>query len=226
MSGNYSTWFDNHGLLHLNDHPHPLDSENGPLFSAYFYCLWKFRMDSPHYQLPLTINTVNPTPGLYRPSVEGGEHFSHDNMTGLYSMYYLFIGRCPKHLATMAKYVKHPRDICFNTYAKIAHRRGVLWTLLQHLLLVIPALTMMITCYQKYKVRGGRKILKTDGKLMTFLRCHTFGLKKTLRVCEAILHRRSNFKHWGHVFSTYFTRPNHPCNRLSSELGFSTWRAL
>ena len=222
----YETWFDKSRLMHLNDHPHPLDSENGPLFTAYFQCLFAYKMRSKYHNLSQSIVTINPTPGVYNPSAEGGSHFSHDNMTGLYCLYKMYVGRCPKHLHVLTKYVKHPRDICFLTYAKIAHKRGAFWNVLKHALLTIPSITMMVTCYQKYKVRGGLKIIKTDGKLLAFLRCHTFGLKKTLRICEFIMDKRAVFKTWGHVFSTYFTKPDHPCNRLSAGLTFTTWRGM
>ena len=215
----YNDWFDKVGLIHLDRLPDVTNSENGPLFSAEFYLLYKLTRteNNIHPMIYKSITSVNPNPKIYKPSALGGEHFSHDNMTGLYTMYYLAFKRCPKHLDIWTKYVRHPRDLCFFSYAKLAHKEGMLWNILHHLLLIIPALAMVISCFQRFKVRNGKKIIKTDGKLLTFVRCYAFNLTKTKKVCEFILKKRG-WTSWHHIFSTYFLRQDHPNNQMSQLL--------
>lgn len=214
----YRDWFDEVDLMHLNRNPDMGNSENGPLFTAEFHTLYAKVYGKKHSLLSNSINAVNPNPGIYKPSGNGGEHFSHDNMSGLYCMWYLYSGKCPKHLAITTKYVKHPRDILFFLYAKMAHKTNIFYKFLQHMLLIIPAIAMIVSCYQTYKVRNGNKILKTDGKLLTWLRCETFGLTKTLAVCEWILKKRNIWYNWSHIFIYYFKTEGHPNNEMSEKI--------
>jgi len=220
----YSEWFDAMKLIHLDKNPDITNSENGPLFSAEFHMLWKQMYGKSHPYLSDAIGTVNPRKGQYNPSGEWIDkdsrdaHFSHDNMTGLYCLYYQRFQHIPSHLDVMTKYVKHPRDLCFFTYCHMLKYDGFMMWVIKHLLLVIPSLAMIVSCWQLYKVRNGNKILKTDGKLMALLRCKTFGLKKTLWCCEKALKMRKKWKSWSQIFGIYFRRSDHPINQMACKI--------
>jgi hypothetical protein len=220
----YSDWFDKVKLIHLDKHPDITNSENGPLFSAEFHLLYKQVYGRLHPYVLDTITAINPCKGQYNPSGEWIErdsrdaHFSHDNMTGLYCLYYLAFSRIPTALPLMTKYAKHPRDILFYLYAHSLEYKGLLMDFIRHLLLIIPSIAMIVSCFQLYKVRDGNRILKTDGKLLTWLRCKTFGLHKTLAACELAMRWRGKWRNWGTIFGIYFRRSDHPINQMASRL--------
>jgi hypothetical protein len=220
----YSEWFDKVKLIHLDKAPDITNSENGPLFSAEFHQLYLEMYGKRHPYLLDTIGAINPRQGQYNPSGEwlgkdsSNAHFSHDNMTGLYCLYYNAFSRIPTFLPLMTKDVKHPRDVLFFMYCHTLKYEGLLMDFIRHLLLIIPSFAMIVSCFQLYKVRNGNKILKTDGKLLTWLRCRTFGLKKTLYVCEKVMKFRKKWKSWGQIFGTYFIRTDHPINQMASRL--------
>lgn len=213
----YNDWFDSAKLMHLNRYPDVLNSENGPLFTAQFYNLYRLRDFGLHPYIYESIKTVNPKTDVYKPSAQGGEHFSHDNMTGLYCMYYMGLGRIPSSLPLVTKYVKHPRDILFFAYCHTLKYDGLVVKLVQAILLAFPCLAMIISCMRKYERDG--HTLATSTKLLAYLRCSVFGLTKTLTICEFFLKRHKIYKGWKDIFTYYFRQPKHPCNELSSLLG-------
>lgn len=213
----YEEWFDKVKLMHLDRYPDITNSENGPLFTAYFYTLYSKRSFGQHPFMYQSMVAVNPSPGVYMPSGAGGEHFSHDNMTGLYAMYYMAFKRVPSHLPLVTRYVKHPRDILFFMYCKTLDYDGFLVKVLQHALLAFPCLAMIISCMRKFERDG--TTWATSTKLLAFLRCNVFRLNKTMKLCTYFLKRHKMYKGWGDIFAYYFRRKDHPCNTLSSLLG-------
>jgi hypothetical protein len=209
----YEEWFDKVGLIHLDRYPDVTNSENGPLFSAYFHILHKNKKCN-HPFLLRSIGAVQPAPHVFKPSANGGTHFSHDNMTGLYCMYYMAFRSVPSHLPLTHKHVKHPRDILFYMYCHTLKYGGFLVKLLQHILLAFPCLAMVISCLRKYERDGTTKATST--KLLAFLRCKTFGLNKTFRLCSYILNKSGLYTSWGDVFEFYFKHPEHPCRSMSA----------
>lgn len=220
----YSEWFDKVKLIHLAKNPDITNSENGPLFSAEFHRLYYEMYGKRHPYILDTISAINDKPGQFNPSGEWLDkdskdaHFSHDNMTGLYCLYYIAFSKIPSHLPLITKYAKHPRDVLFYSYCHSLKYGGLLMHIIRHLLLIIPCTAMLVSCYQLYKVRNGNKILKTDGKLLTWLRCRTFGLKKTMWCAEKILKFRKKWRSWDHIFGAYFNRSDHPINQMASRL--------
>ena len=221
-------WKDEYGLIHLSPDPSPTDSENSPLFTAHYYSYHSPINETMDYDeeahegdLREAIASIDRRSWFapsgnwveeLRDQVIGGNpypHMSHDNMTGLYCLYWLRDGKIPSHLPVLKwndRWWLHVRDLCFYSFAHIAHKGGFLWNALKHLLLIFPSISMMVSCM--------RQPTETSGKCLTFLRCHTFGLKKTFKLCSMILTNKS----WFDVFRYYFKHEDHPIPALVAQL--------
>ena len=140
-----------------------------------------------------------------RLSVEG-MHYSHDNATAAMA-YFKYFGM-PSPVPIFSKQRLHPRDIVLYGYAKYPK---LFW-----ILLPIPVAAMLFSCsgLQPYKVRGGNKILKTDGIILTFIRTKALKLDWTFKACTWLLERNEYFGNWYSVFKEYFRRDNHPIPKL------------
>ena len=69
---------------------------------------------------------------------------------------------------------------------------------------------MVITCSQKYKIRDGVKIHKTDEKILSYIRCKALEAKWSLKLLELVTKKFGGFNSWNDVFLTYFNEPGHP----------------
>ena len=158
------------------------------------------------------------------PNAEGtkDQYMSHDNLTAFVAMskkhnwkYHKEIWNyLVKHFFTYDnisgkvnfKRFMHPRDILFYGYCA----DNVICKLLYPLLVMF----MVITCAQSYKVRNGNKILKTDGILLSWVRCKGANLDFSLKILTFIIKCNKNFKTWKNVFSIYFKDIEHPIRKL------------
>lgn len=211
-------WLDVHGYIHLNESPEVDESENGPMFTGLLLVtpnITRWNVANPFQQGPDLFAVINvKDKGAFRVNAKGkwGDHFSHDNMTGLYCI----LNISPKPLKVIRKHLPilkwnnrwwlHPRDISF--YFWCHH------PILGLPFLWIASLAMIISCYQTYKVRGGVKIVKTDGKLLTWMRCKSFNMPITFAICTWLIKRNPYFVTWNHVASIYFKNPKHPLRTL------------
>jgi hypothetical protein len=82
----------------------------------------------------------------------------------------------------------------------------------------IPMIAMMVACAKTWKIRGDQKMLSTDGKLLTFIRCKAGNLRLTWLICSAIINGKKEFGSWYKVFKIYFRDADHPNIRLAKEL--------
>lgn len=144
----------------------------------------------------------------------GEKHFSHDNLTGVFCL--------SKTLGT-----DHHKKIWFKNYWAYLHPRDFIWYLWAnqkwYSYLVLPflwiaTLAMMHSCWSDYKVRNGNKILKTDGKILTFLRLKTFRMPITARLCDWVLRNNNEFGSWKACFTMYFKDPEHPNRNFPDEV--------
>ena len=201
----YKIYSDSYGLLHLGQRPDPEQCENAPMYTGLFWSV--FRELGPIEYLP-----KNPMHHLwfddhYRTTPLTTKPFdlSHDNMTGIicFSEIYGYEWALYK-----SKQFMHPRDIAFYLYAKYPH--WFFW------LLPITSIAMIISCAQTYKTRNGKKMLRTDGKLLALMRCLAFNMNVTLSICTWLINKNKNFKSWCNVARIYFGN-DHPCTRVIRE---------
>lgn len=140
------------------------------------------------------------------------DDFSRDNFSGLIAMVKLCakykenkqaVRRVKKLIPLFHKQLDHPRDFVLVGYFKYPY---LFWPLL-------PVVTgaFALTCAQRYKVRNGNKIVKTDGKLIAFMLCHVFKLRLTYWLCMKVL-PLSGFKSRTAVSMTYFRNLDHIIN--------------
>lgn len=198
-------WLDRDGFLHLHKNPEIDESENSPMY----YGLLSSVIVIPYFLSLSPLKQGN----KFRANAnrEWGSHFSHDNMTGLYcilknegSEAYM------RSLPTVywnRDFWLHPRDLAFYFWAK--------HPILGFPFIWIASLSMIISCIQKYKVRGnGNKIIKTDGKLLTYMRCKTFNMSITFSICSFFIRHHKYFNNWNDVAVMYFKDVDHPLRKL------------
>ncbi len=204
-----NTWLDKYGLLHLNENPDFEQSENPILFTSNLVLFQKLNKQNHKnfYLIKAISNRV-------RAFSKIGKGLSHDEYTG-YVCALLnhpdieFSKFIRKKIQIFSWKRMHPRDIIFYGLVKFP----ILFLILKPLLSFI----MMISCGERYKYRNGRKILKTDGKILSLLRCKSLGMNFTYMVCTWLIEDDRNFKSWTQVYEIYFKDPAHP-NRYYAEL--------
>lgn len=201
----YDDWLDHDGFMHTKKYPALDQSENSPMFSGLFSCVY------PSAQFVTKAMTLYDTEGNFRANRmrKMGSHFSHDNMTGLYCYMKRRYGKVPEHFPICkwnSKYWLHPRDLAF--YFWVHYPR------LGYLTLWIASLAMMVSCIQTYKVRNGKRIIKSDGKLLAYMRCKSFNMSITFAACTFIISRHKHFGSWNSVAKMYFKEEGHPLRSL------------
>lgn len=203
-----SEWLDSDNFLHTEKNPALDQSENSPMFTG---LLSLFIKQSPRLSefFPITTFIANKSYRANR-TREWGSHFSHDNMTGLYCIYknrdaILRMRQLPI-LKWNNRWWLHPRDMAF--YFWCHH------PILGLPFLWIASLAMIVSCIQTYKVRNGKKIIKTDGKLLAYMRCKSFNMGITLAVCTYFIQRHEFFNSWNDVAKMYFKEEGHPLREL------------
>ena len=159
--------------------------ENGILFLAEYLAIkgfpteWKRRVIK-------AIEEYKDVNGNWR--VKGEADLSHDNFTAIVCLSHNYGLSYHKNIwrKDLVHCMLHPRDFVF--YASMS---SVALRVLFFPLYVIPLMAMMHSCYSDFKVRNGNKMLKTDGKLLTWLRCKSFNLPITSKICTYILGKRT-----------------------------------
>ena len=192
---------DKYQFLHLKVYPDPEQSENAPFYEGLFWTVFREVAALPSRANPYKL--IEQPDGRYRTTpVSESKRFSHDNMTGL--VCYNEIHGSTFNLYYSRQFL-HPRDIIFYLYAK--------WPHTFFLFLPILSVIMIISCAQTYKKRNGRKIAKTDGKLLTLMRCLAFNMNITLSICTWLISKNKKFSTWENVSTIYFGK-SHPCTQI------------
>lgn len=193
-------FFDKNGMLHHLPNPTSDISENELLFTGEYVVLRHLKGFS-SYEGGIDITNA------YKSDLANNFHISHDNATGVMCARQV-LGFTPI-IPIFDKSRAHPRDIVMYGYAKYPF---LFWWLLW-----IPSICMIISCYQNYKVRGGRKIIKTDGKILAFIRVKAFNMKITDRICTYLIKKNKFYGNWHEVFKRYFKETEHPLPELVKE---------
>jgi len=183
------------GLIHLRMSPKMDQSENPILFTAQAKLF---------YPLCYNIGAIESKLGFRANAARAfRSHFSHDNMTGLYC-YKILAGISVNHLPVARwnnRWWLHPRDLAFYFYCHYP-RLGLLF-------LWISSLAMIFSCLGKYKYRNGQRYIKTDGKLLAYLRCKAAHMPVTFWICTKIIENHEYFNSWHEVAKKYFGE-HHP----------------
>jgi len=203
-------WFDSNGLLYPA-------GENGILFTAEFARLMRnFTGMNINDLVIKAIKSQMLSDNEFRASDTPLEPWSHDNHTAVVCVSKQM--NLEYHKKTLGykgfwRTALHPRDFVFYHYAK-----GGLSSVIAWFFLWIPMITMIITCLQDHKTRNGVKILKTDGKLLTWLRLQTFFMPITRFLCNLAIKHNKEFRSWKNCFAIYFKDPKHPNNDFKGEV--------
>ena len=174
------------------------------------------------------INACKVKDGLYKQNPElfgtHDDYMSHDTLTGLVAFSYKYDLNYHKEIwAYLVKHLftydnvsgkinfdrfMHPRDIIYYGYCA--------GNLICKFLYPILAIIMIVGVLQKYKIRNGNKIIKTDGKLLSWVRCKASNLNLTFKLLTFSLKKFSYFKYWKEVFFYYFAEEEHPIRKFLS----------
>ena len=216
-------YFNKHGLLNAKSTDDV--SENTVLFTAEYILLLEER-GLPYEELLEKwckyVDSCCIQDGLYRPPTEVSDvYMSHDSLTGIVTLSHKFgldyhtkiWGYLKSHWGTYDnitgkvnfKRFYHPRDLLY--YGRCSGN------LICKMLYPILFLIMVVSSLQSYKIRGGNKIIKTDGKILNWVRCKGSNLNLTFKVLTLIISKNSYFQSWKNIFKIYFDE-SHPINKL------------
>lgn len=233
---------DKYGGVHLYSFPSPTQSENGPLFTG-MWVVGKYKQRTLNLEDVATFTSylrgLN-RDGKWYPNPEtDNADMSHDNFLGVIcalkvleewlerivhmladdlnfeylkdiaAQETLNVAALKEALPLFHKQLDHPRDFLFMLRFKYRLMGG-----LANFLLPVVPLAMILTCLQSYKVRGGRKILKTDGKLLAWLRMSTYHYPITKWICRKLLAWNDDFKNFNNCAAIYFKDAKHPLREL------------
>ena len=210
MYNNYEKFSDQYGLLHVEPN---VPSENGILFLAE-YVLLSSRLGKqiPLDKVQLAMSLSEWKKNHFQALIpEQGEHYSHDNYSGLQCLKFFFEGQGEFRAKWNDRWWLHPRDLIF--YGLLAKHR---WA---------KALSPLLFLFAYISVRRERAI--TSGKCLWFLRFSTLesgnGIHNKngylgMKMCEKVMSKLHGEKPWADVFQIYFRNPEHPNRRLANEL--------
>ena len=229
----FSSWFDENGLLHHVNNPTTDSSENELLFTAEYLILGG---PSKWYTKAMDIYD------FYMDEVRFERHMSHDNKTGIVSV---FEDEIRDSIFKVGhRWWFHPRDIAYYGYMKHGVTFPIMWGIvlgimlspliyLEHyvwfvaLLLVLNPIAIIssaniISCARTWKYYDDRpephhRQLTTSGKMLAFVRNKSAGLKLTHKICTWLIKRNEHFGSWTKVAKMYFPNEGHPIPILMEE---------
>lgn len=202
----YKDWQDEGGFFHIQHSPSKDGSENGPLFTAEVALFSKLN----EFDLaPIDIENLKVSDVDFRDRFNGStNHFSHDNMTGLYCLKELGFHNMELPIIRWNsrgdKYWLHPRDILF-------------YSILKYKILSPLAMFLIPISIVSYIEEQGR----TSGKCMWFTRFGTMTLSKNpilsafgklgFHIGNFLMKKQHGDKPFQDAFEIYFKNDGHPC---------------
>lgn len=245
MTKNIDAWSDSDGLIHLDRYPKLDETINAPLYTGTYICLKYKNKTLTMLDIKLFIVSLDKLyfDGEYHTySISELDRFAHDNYTGIGTalvccMKYLkwkgltgygeiYYNMCDHFLKKIPFFHKHPRDFIYLNYLK--YPRSVFCINLILPVLLIPSIAMIVSCYQTHKVRNGIDIIKTDGKILAYLRFTARRMPLTEIVCTWLIEKRFrqskeyafewSYSKWSNVFDRYFLNKAHPILTLIRKL--------
>lgn len=141
---------------------------------------------------------------------DGEGTWSHDNHTALTSASFILDMDYHKRLDWHGWYRRiHPRDL--------GYYLSLRYPAFKRVLLIPTQIAMIVSCYQEYKTRNGNTMLKTDGKLLAWVRFNTIKMPITRKICNWLIKRNPKFGSWKNVFTIYFGL-DHPSSQLDEKI--------
>ena len=204
---NLNDWLDSDNYIHLHMDPNVNQSENGPLFTAHINL---YQNTNPDLKAICGYSVLYNKMYFRANRLSSSTHFSHDNMTGLYSLcilgnYYSLLRKLPI-LKWNDRWWLHPRDICFYLLCK----RRFLW------LSPLFVSVLLLASLHSFAQDKGR----TSGKLLWHLRLRTLRKVYTSRIALTMLRFWERIglslagQTWKDISSIYFTNKDHPLHEL------------
>ena len=205
VNKDYLKWFDD------NWHMSP-GGENGVLYLAEFLALQGYPREwREKVRKAIEYHRIDGKWGT-----PGEPTLSHDNFTAIVCLstaYGFDYHKSIFYRELLTHTMLHPRDFIF--YLRVCEKW---YSVFGMLLYPISLLAQMHSCVTDYKRRGENKFIKTDGKLLTWLRCKTFKFKVTSTVCTFIINmKKKYFGSWKKCFEIYFKDPAHPNRTMPGE---------
>ncbi len=229
------SYIDAYGMIHANKYT---QGENSQLFTVENLFL-KGLISAPKGDIKLLSqnlkNCQHPSglyPGLYSDYPDDHRRYqSHDNLTAVVAFGYRYEKQICKDVWEEIKrqtFRYDNLDAEFPVWNRLLHPRDIIFygacagNIICRLLLPVLGIICILSCLKKYKVRNGMKLIHTDGKLLTWVRCHAMQdsliMQLTFVLCSWIIQQRKVFNYgWSGVFNIYFSH-DHPNNILSKEL--------
>lgn len=216
-------FFDSYGILHHADTGRsgdPETSENGPLFTGVYYTE-KGNINHSQKTAIRKVLICLYDGVMWRTTPDSkSERFSHDNFKGIISLILILEKNNAPSTAIFRRWVPlfHKQLIRPDNFFLVGYFKYplIFWPTLPYVWF-----TMLLTCFQTYKVRNGKHILKTDGKIMTRMICKAFGWKYIYKLCTFVLKRERKLKSgetikmsWNMVYQTYFQNDGHPLRSI------------
>jgi len=187
-------WFDEYGLVRL--YPYEIHKENAGLRTATYSALAMLSGEISQYRS--SVNYVSALEALT------------DNEYAI-KIIGLHLPAFRNEFPIIHPQRFHPRDVAFYF---ACHYPG-----LKYLVLWITSIAMIISCAQTYKVRNGKKIIKTDGKILSLLRILALDMKWTYKICTYLLQKNKHFVSWANCFKIYYAHNDqHPIRRVTENI--------
>lgn len=238
-------WF-KQGLLHIM--PQKSECENGPLITVQNYLLERIKHGTTadcRKRLYNTLISLRKEDGNFDPlPCQPSTHWSHDNDTPVKGISYLEGFDIHQDILPDWKERPHPRDLIFYAYLRKAWwSYPLIWVVLvAQIFSCLKTYKIRPTLYKRIKLRlqkgkwpHTRKMLHTDGKLLTWVRCQctmhdSFTMRLSWKITNWILKNKykkekideklwkpeyEGLHHWSVIFAIYFKHPEHP-NRVSA----------
>jgi len=211
-------WFDEYGLVRL--YPYEIHKENAGLRTATYSALAMLSGEisqyrsSVNYVSALEALTDNEYGEIRSYPKTNNRNISHDDITGAICAIKIIGLHLPafrNEFPIIHPQRFHPRDVAFYF---ACHYPG-----LKYLVLWITSIAMIISCAQTYKVRNGKKIIKTDGKILSLLRILALDMKWTYKICTYLLQKNKHFVSWANCFKIYYAHNDqHPIRRVTENI--------
>jgi hypothetical protein len=200
-------WLDSDNYAHLHINPTPNQSENGPLFTAQVNL---YHNTNPDLKAICGYSLLKEEMYFKANRNSSSNHFSHDNLTGLYSLcitgqYYELLKKLPI-LKWNDRWWLHPRDPLFFLLCK------------RRFLCLSPffALVLFLVSLHSFAQEKGR----TSGKLLWHVRLRTLRKVYTSRISQAILRLWERIglhiadQTWEEISRIYFVDKDHPLHKM------------
>ena len=217
----FNGFFDTNNMIHVRQGEY---SENGPLFTAEY---WLARLLKDGKLSDASINAIELSilqiieDGWFNPQPDDDNdencHFSHDNMTGLYTLCKLIKMDCNNLpiLKWNNRWWLHPRDLAFYSIMK-ENLCSKLFSLPLLALLLVMALH---SCSKSQGITSGKMMWWVRWKILSL---HTSVIVSKISkiswwICEKILERTHGKNPMSEISAIYFKEEGHPVRELLNE---------